>query len=267
MERLPARHFILTLGRSGSNFFVNALNQHPQVFNFGEVLGEWMVVRKMQRRAFFMPKDDAGYLDYMYKSRLMLFGAQLNKKRQAARGGAPYVWKPRAEIRSVGIKDFSLNLIEFGLQSYLADRPDIKVICLRRTHVFERALSYIMLKATGVVSTVGGKPAKSDKTVTIDPQTLHTILSNVARENDELAEMAGALAPDRVLDIEYETYFGRPETQEATNVALFEFLGVPPIAVKQAHRKIITKKPSEIIENYDECRAFLSGTPFADYFE
>ena len=58
------QHFVLTIGRSGSNTLVNALNQHPQVLNYGEVLGDWNTIRKLYNRLpAALTSGEAAYLD------------------------------------------------------------------------------------------------------------------------------------------------------------------------------------------------------------
>jgi hypothetical protein len=56
-------HIILTNGRSGSNFVVNIINQHPQILNYGEVLGEWTILRKLHKVGILRSSDDREYLD------------------------------------------------------------------------------------------------------------------------------------------------------------------------------------------------------------
>lgn len=61
------RHVVLTLGRSGSNTLRDMLNQSPEVLNFGEVLGEWNTIRKIQRKAVF----------YRYQTKLFWTGCYI----------------------------------------------------------------------------------------------------------------------------------------------------------------------------------------------
>ena len=63
------RHMILTLGRSGSNTLRDMLNQNPEVLNFGEVLGPWTDMRRLQKRLPLIPKDNVAYLDFILTSR------------------------------------------------------------------------------------------------------------------------------------------------------------------------------------------------------
>ena len=51
------RHFILTNGRSGRNYFVQARNKQPQIANYGEVLGDWTLAGKYVRPRFGHASD------------------------------------------------------------------------------------------------------------------------------------------------------------------------------------------------------------------
>ena len=46
---------------------------------------------------------------------------------------------------------------------------------------------------------------------------------------------------------------------------MFNFLGVEDIEVKDRHKRILSQKISEKVENYDELCAVLKGTQFEKY--
>jgi len=71
------RHMILADdGRSGSNFLVNALNSHPEVLNYNDVVGDWNLLYRLagKRRTFF--PDAGSYLEWVYSSVPLFYTAQ-----------------------------------------------------------------------------------------------------------------------------------------------------------------------------------------------
>lgn len=260
---LMDRHMILTLGRSGSNTLRDMLNQNPEVLNFGEVLGPWTDMRRLQKRLPLIPKDDAAYLDFILTSRHFprIANTMRNLRLKAGKGaGTP---KRLGQIRTFGIKDFSLTLRRAGLADYLAARPAIKVIGLVRENVVDRMISNAMLGATGVVE-MRRDPGSGARGLTIDPTRIAGMLDEIAAENADLRAMLGTLPPERVRIIRYEDLFSDPETRQATLSACFAFLGVRDWAPQERMVKIIRTPVSQTITNYDACLAAVAGTPHED---
>src|SRR6185437_10102767 len=101
-------HFILSLGRSGSNQLVDLINQHPNLLNYGEVLGDWIAMRRLQRRIGFFRNNDAGWLDFLLKNRAPFYGAQaIRAMHQLQRGDRPEI-KTRKGTASLGVKESTL---------------------------------------------------------------------------------------------------------------------------------------------------------------
>ena len=70
-------HFILTSGRSGSNYLANTLNSSKQVVNIGEVLGYWTVPHKLYSRVsnlFNISYEE--YLDLLLENQTSFYAAQ-----------------------------------------------------------------------------------------------------------------------------------------------------------------------------------------------
>jgi len=100
-------HVILTLGRSGSNTLRDMLNQSPQVLNFGEVLGEWNTIRKLQRKVFFLPRTDEAFLDWVLYSGTFLRSANAIRSVNKTLAGQGAAVQRVRDIKTFGIKDFS----------------------------------------------------------------------------------------------------------------------------------------------------------------
>ncbi len=254
------RHIILTLGRSGSNTLCDMLNQNPAVLNFGEVLGEWNAVRKLQKRVPLIPRGDEAFLDWVLYSgsflRMVNTVRSLRKTAAGKRGAA----KPLRDIETWGIKDFSLNFTRFGLSTYLDTRPDLKVVGLLRQDVVDRMISNAMLGATGVIKTTSAD-ASGRKTLRIDPAQIAALLADIETENAELEEMLARLPDARRHVIRYEDLFTDPDRRHETMTGVFDFLGVDPVRTEERMVKIIRTPVNEVIENFEDCVAAVSGTP------
>jgi LPS sulfotransferase NodH len=261
-----APHFILTLGRSGSNTLVNAFNQHPEILNYGEVLGDWNRIRRLQRRLAPRLGDDR-YLDLLMEGRAAPFLANLGRSAAHAAGGRLSSLKRFRRIRSVGVKEFSLNMRRCGLPGYLAERPRIRVIGLRRSAVLERLVSWQMLDATGVIAApTEGAGAGARRRLRLDPDRLQTLLETVEAENRELDALLDGLGEDRVLRIDYEEMYRGEEAAVAAIRAAYAFLGVADFRPEIRMRKIIPGASLDAIANLDECRDRVRGTRFEPLF-
>lgn len=252
-------HIILTLGRSGSNTLRDMLNQSPEVLNFGEVLGHWNPIRKAQQRLPLLPRDDAAYLDWILTSRTLPRAANLVRSVRKGLGGQRSQVKRFSEIRTFGIKDFSLLFHRYGISEYLDERPAIKVIGLERTQVVDRMISNAMLGETGVVEVRGGDDGRK-RTLRIDPQRIGGMLDAIAEENSQLDAMLSRLPESRVRRVQYHDLFAADGRQQQLMDKLFEFLGVASVPVQERMTKIIKAPVNEVIENFGECVAAVQGT-------
>jgi len=252
------RHVILTLGRSGSNTLRDMINQHPEAFNLGEVLGHWTPFRRLQR-ARLLPADDEAYLDtLLYSDRFARRAMALQRVHATLRGHRDGA-KSGARVRTFGVKDFSLNFLRCGLGKYLATR-DTKVIGLKRLSVPARMLSNAMLGATGVVSVQGGSAVR--KRISIDPAQIGDMLATIERENADLDTMLATLPEDRCRVICYEDLFGEAGHRQDLMGKVFRFLGLHPIDVTTRMTKIIATPIDETIVNFADCLKAVEGTRY-----
>lgn len=263
------RFLILTNGRSGSNFLVQVLNQHPALANYGEVLGPWTVPGKYVRPRFAGADGAARYLDWLYDSRAAFLAGQAFSWAARKRTGRPTHYRRRNDIAALGIKEFTVNFSREGLGRYLAARPDTLLITLTRENAFERLVSSRTLKETGeVAARDGSKPqAGAKKPITLDVARLVADLDVIAAENAAIAELAATHAgPQHHLT--YETFFGAETAERARMLdAVQTFLGVPPQPLPAEHRRLATRPLAERIENFAAVAACLAGTPHAVWLD
>jgi sulfotransferase family protein len=252
-------HFILSLGRSGSNQLVDLINQHPNLLNYGEVLGEWIPMRRLQRRIGMFRNNDARWLDFLLKNRMPFYGAQaVRAMHQFQRGDRPVI-KTRKATASLGVKESSLNLYRFGIGNYLFERPWLKIISLRRLSALDRTISSLMLRETGVVLADKHGPDTKRAPVMIEPARFVRVLNAVAEENAELDRITAALPSQRVYRITYEQIFTDPEALPRKIDELYRFLDVGSFEPRIRMRKILPRNPAEVIANFSDCRDAAVG--------
>ena len=259
-------HIVFTNGRSGSNFLVNVINQHPNLLNYGEVLGEWTLFKKLHNKKIFGSSDNTAYLDFILSSKWLFYLAQFYAVFARLRRREPLNFKRYKNIKALGFKEFQVNFSRAGLENYLKDRTDIKVIYLYREDIFRRYLSKEALSQTNVAVSRGDSDASSNKVV-LDTNSLLEEIEVIDNENKLLAQMVEELTPDRVYTVRYEDLFSEVSTRDQICKEIFEFLNVPNISVQGKHRKILSNKISDTIENLDEVKSCLEGTPYLQLLE
>ena len=260
--RMRARHVIHTLGRSGSNTLVDMLNQNPAVLNYGEVLGDWNQIRKLQKRLGLYKDDDAAYLDALLGNPTVLRVANTFRNATKLATGKAGERKRLGQVSTVGFKEFSLNFERRGLQDYLPEVPDLRVIGLVRANVLERMISNAFLQQTGVISSKSKQAGAATRMLHIPPQEMIGRLETIEAENAALETQLSALPADRVLRLDYtDLYSGETRTRE-TMQQVYDFLDVPGIEPEIRMKKVVKKNPLDAIENREEILAVLRGTRF-----
>jgi len=256
-SRQPGRHAILTAGRSGSNFLVNTLNQHPLLVNYGETLGDWTMGARWKRwLAPGMAWDR--YLDCVVSGRGIFYLGQRHTVRSHRRRGVERSPKAFNDVSSIGIKDFSFLFRHRGITDYFVSRPDYKVIYLYRRNLLKRFVSLINMQASGQPVTYVGGTAKA---VEVDvPRMLEAF--KVYRDEEELERrILASLAPSQVMHLEYEQYFASPQQTMEANQQVFDFLGVPQLELLSDQKKSGRDRLEDAIVNIDDVRRALAGTP------
>ncbi len=265
------KHIILTLGRSGSNYLANLLNKHPKITNYGEVLGEWTIPYKIYTKMRLGHISTEKYLDFVYSSRFFFYAAHAYSAISHLRkGGKELNFEYYGDIETIGIKDFSFNFKRRGISSYLKERRDIFVINLYRENILKRFISLEKMRLSGVAKLTGsGQGEKADHARKIKLDIPYT-LSQLEKFDQRLSEhqsLVQELPQELVLNICYEHVFVDQNSMSHCKQEVFDFLGVQPIAAKSEHRKILSDKLEDVIENFDEIVVALHETRFARYLD
>ncbi|MEE9429064.1 MAG: sulfotransferase [Paracoccaceae bacterium] len=262
---MPTRHIILTLGRSGSNTLVDMLNQNPEIFNFGELLGEWNQIRKLQRRLGLFKGDDKAYINAVLGNATIYRSANIFRNLSKARSWSFRDLKKYRDIRTVGGKEFSLNLHKYSLKTYPFDEKNLRVIGLKRTNVLERMISNEFLAATGVVLSRSVDTDRQNRLLHLEPDTVIRKLEIISAENRMLTNILHSIEKDRLFTLEYEDLYLDPERTIKTVRGLYSFLGVSDFTPRIRMTKIIKKNPLDSLENGDQIREIIAGSQFAKW--
>ncbi len=271
----PAAHVIFTNGRSGSNFLVDALNQHPQLCNYGEVLGFYMPSMKLHERFGYGGKTVEAYLDFILSSRRHFETAQLYSAVSRLRRGQSPRRKRWSEVTSIGVKDFAIRFAERGVEHYLESRPETKVVSLNRENTFRRAVSITSLRRTGVVAvntslnsatdTPAEDSSRPPRQFEVDVGDFLDLMQTLESEKEQQLAMVDALDPQRCLRLTYEQMFASPEDGQRLVGEVCTFLGVEPRVFEVNHRQIVPADIRETILNYDTLQETLVEAGFSSY--
>jgi hypothetical protein len=264
------KHIILTSGRSGSTYLSNLLSQHPNVINYGEVLGEWTTGYKVNKYLRLGQGNAENYLDFIYGGSRYFHLSQSYARVKAILGSGEVQDRRWPEIKSFGVKDFAMNLIARGAGDYLEKHPEIRVISLFRENALRRYASIVMMNETGVINTRQAQDKevarKRRKQVYLDPALFIDGLRRTERVVQDQLDMTARLPPERVLSIRYEDLFASAESKLEFADRMFRFLEVRPLQLESSHKKLNSEDLKELIENYDEIFELCQGTPDERYF-
>ena len=259
------RHVILTSGRSGSNYLSNVLNLHPQIVNYGEVLASMIVPYKLFNKCKWCPWTKEQYLEGFYSSRMVFYAAQLYSAYSHLRKHKPINFKWRGRVKTIGTKDFFLNVKTKQVEKFYLSQPDLAVIYLYRENLLRRYLSGVFLRNTKIAAT---EAKVSIEKVTIDIGQMMNYLENLEKELAyEKTFLTELTQQHRVFQLRYEDYFASEASILSFNRQLFEFLGVEPMEAQSRHQKILPQAICDIVANYDEFCATLANTKYQQYLD
>lgn len=258
-------HIVLTLGRSGSNTLVDLLNQHREILNYGEVLGGWNRIRRFHHLIAGAGNSERRYVDRLLHNRTIALAANLARTAGKIRKGAFGDIKALRRVRTIGFKEFSLNIRKMGLADHLLAQTDIRFIGLVRRNALERLVSNLRLGATGEVLSRDA-PSSQSVALTIDPATIVAQLDIIQREVDELDDLLARIPSNRKYVVDYTDLYAEPESAVRIASEIYGFLGVAQMTPSVRMKKIIQRPMAQVIANYEDCRRAVADTRYAPYF-
>ena len=132
------------------------------------------------------------YLDMLYKQSTYFYLAQCYSAYSHLRKKQPVNWKSRYNTKSVGIKDFFVNVKQDNLYNYFLDSKEISIIHLKRSNILKRLISAMLMHQAGVVSTT--ENSTENKSFEIDIDQLLAKLKRDYELNEEENAFAAKLS-------------------------------------------------------------------------
>ena len=255
----PRPHLVLTLGRSGSNYLTNAINQSPDAVNFGEVLGAWTLPQRVLAKGPWRRPDRL--LDALYDSPVAYGAMMAGGNLVRLRNKRPLSFPSRGRLRTLGVKDFSLNFENRGIPAYPIERDDLLVVGLRRRNTLHRVLSGHTLSRTQQAVRTDEK-AEAPR-IELDVDAVLRDLDVYAREEEALEKTLSAVPASRLHRLTYEDLFASADSRRNALEGVFSFLGLPYEGEESDHKKMSAAPLPERFSNFDALRRRLGGTPYA----
>ncbi len=268
---MPNQHLIYTGSRSGSNFLVNILNQHPNIVNYGEVVGQWTVPRKLYQIFRRDEKISLGYLNFIYEGKSFFYTAQLYSTIERIKRRQKPNFKYLKNVKTLGIKEFHYHFNENrDLRDFVLNNKQIKVIHLYRTNILKKHISLQRLSTLSVVANVDGSDQSTIREYRSRKITLSidNILKTLKRGEEMLEEryaLMNSLPKDNVFSVSYESLFASEASQKKYISEIFDFLKVKDFQYQSKHRKLSADSIQDLVENYEELQHSLSGTRYEKY--
>jgi hypothetical protein len=258
----PIRFIILTNGRSGSNFVVNILNQHPAIVNYGEILGDWTLPHRLFKALRWLGWDWPRFIHWMLGSRLAHRLGQIRTVRAHRERDATRTAKAYSGIQAVGFKDFFFLIERNGLSDFIT-KGDFRIIYLTRDDSLARAISLQRMAASGQAVAHHAEGKLNRTLLAVDTDRLLRDLDAMAQEKLFETELMAKCDSTRIFKIDYQDYFFDAARMEEINQAMFGFLGLAGHGVHAEHRRISGGSLASEIANLPEVRACLKGTRHA----
>jgi hypothetical protein len=258
----PLRFIIMTNGRSGSNFMVNILNQHPAIVNYGEILGSWTLPHRLFKALRYLGWTWPRFINWMLGSQITHCLGQVKSVRAHKARAAARQAKPFGSIEAVGFKDFFFLIEREGLSDFIT-KSEFKIIHLTRDDALARAVSLQRMIASGQAVAHHHSDKRSNTPLTIDTHRLVNDLDAIAQEQIFETELMRRCDTDRVFKIDYHDYFFDAVRMDEVNQAMFGFLGVSGHIVHAEHKRISGVSLPTEIANLEEVRAALVASHHA----
>lgn len=224
-KRDPMTKFLIfTFGRSGSNLLVSLLDSHPMISCNSELL----LKRVLFPKQYLKCKERLGTKS-IYGFKLLSSHFRIQK-----------IPNPR---------EFFNSLYQDGYS----------IISLRRRNAFRQSISHLYAEHRGKFHHFRDSGEQKFNSMRLDLEALQNELDLV----DELLVLEDSLlAQVPYLRLYYEDDLQDAINHQATVDRVCEYIGIPTAPVTTNLIKTTPEDLTEIIENYAELEAFISGTRF-----
>ncbi len=243
------RFMITCPARTGSSTLVNYLMSHSDICSHGEAYAPQSAILYG-----LLPKLDPPLLDLMLELRTRDPIGFLNDF-------VFYAGKRKA----VG---FKFKFEELSLPQYkeVADhiRRDtaIKIIYLTRQNLLKRYVSqYLAVHVHKTFNVHKGKPLPPSATIRLSPSKCE---SEFEYTNERQKKFRAFFSEHPLLEVTYEALV---DNSEQTLATIQDFLKVKRLGLTTKIVKIQQHPMSQVIENYEELKAYFAGTDYAVFFD
>ncbi|HWZ44527.1 MAG TPA: hypothetical protein VNW97_13715 [Candidatus Saccharimonadales bacterium] len=238
----PVRFVILNAARTGSNYLCTVLNSHPEILCHHEIFNPHVVgvARHLQVNGFQL-----GTIEERERDPVTFL---------------QHVWKTGLEHTCVGFK-LCWRQHEIAYRAVLDDTSVRKIVLKRRNRV-KTFISLLRARETGewVIYEDSAATPQNPKNPKI--HVAHAeLLDNIEFNEQYYAEIESILGRTGQKHL---TLFYEDLSSEAALAGTLEFLEVSrpdPRLLQGCTRRLTTPSLKEIVSNFDELSAALSGTP------
>lgn len=217
--------FLVTTGRSGSNYMVDLLNSVPNVKILGEVLS---------------PFSDCGVPESMRNPKLLRKHVVYS-----VRAIEEPISGAKIHIEHLQARKLPVSFLDHCFPAY-------KIILLFRNSLFDQYISWKMAKTNNIwIATDTSKI--SHITLSIKPQEFRQY---VAKQEQRFAEVVPyLLCRNNVFVLSFEELVASP--QAIFDKYLFAFLGVDPISVCSSLQRQRRRAVGEVVKNIDDLQDYI----------
>lgn len=232
MTNHKTKFIIFGQSRSGSTLLLDLLNSHPDICCDTEIFNKNELFPKIKPLQWFYRQNPS--------------------------------WLAQNKLRKSTCPVYGFKLFFFQVHhpakflEWLV-KNDWKIIHVQRENIFRQSLSNIIALTTNHWHRRSEK-SNPEKSIHVDPARLLRVLKNRSRWKLKEKNLLGNY--DHIT-VNYERHLAdKTMWQEAAN-EVFNYLGLPPAAVKTSLKPTYKKPYSEIIENYNELIESVKNSEFA----
>lgn len=239
------RFLIISNGRTGSNYLASLLLSHPDIYQYGEVIGESYLCRPDIREKI-RACGSVRYLRNCYRKRIY--------KQAVGLKILYYQFKP-CYAEGWGINDLQEVLTD------LVEDRNILVIHLKRRNRLKTMVSVESARLTNEYVKQEEDGENSEISVFISPEQASSFFQDV-KENEKYFDEC--FRSHRKLEIFYEDLI---TNTEMVSCRILDFLKLDRCELKSSTLKQGRKPLSERIRNYKELKETFRDTASERYFE
>ncbi len=260
MRPRETKFVILSSQRSGSTWFADVLNGHPDTNAYGELFLPPRTDRPAADQSAASPDTEAYVKDLLHGFPRFLADTP-KEARIPVWGVFGYLNRLYRQSGAVGFKLMYTQLFAYpSIWAYIAARRLRVVHLVRRNHL-DVVISSVMSKATKTTRRIAGEPEMPSKQIELEPVGLLRSLRKLKR-NIRIARVLLRMFLIPHLEVSYEDLAG----DAASFRAVWKFLSIDEEKYEPRSDlvKLVKGDHAEVISNYCEVKESLAATEFAE---